>query len=229
MRSIVFDTGPIISLTTNNLLWLLEPLKKKYKGHFHITPDVRRELIDRPLQTKKFKFEALQVMTYINDGVLEIVENDDIEQKTNTLLNLANNIFKAFGKYMQIIHRAEMSAVASSLHYHGQAVVVDERTTRVIIENPKKLVNILRHTLHTNIEINQPNLKEFTKLTRGLRMIRSAELVTVAYEMGLLNKFLANIPNPKKTLLESVLWGVKLQGCAISKKEVEQLIRMEIK
>ena len=70
MRSIVFDTGPIISLTTNNLLWLLEPLKKKYKGHFHITSDVKRELIDRPLQTKKFKFEALQVMHIIKKGIL---------------------------------------------------------------------------------------------------------------------------------------------------------------
>ena len=229
MRSIVFDAGPVISLTTNNLLWLLSPLKEKYKGHFHLTNDVKSELVDRPLQTKKFKFEALQVLHCINKGILETVDNDQIREKTDKLLELSNNIFSAFGHNMQIIHRAEMSAIASSLFFNGDAVVVDERTTRVLIENPKKLLNILRHTLHTSISVNQGNLRDFGKLTKGTRMIRSVELVTVAYELGFLDKYLAKIPDSEKTLLESVLWGVKLNGCAVSRKEIEQILKMEIK
>ena len=43
MRSIIFDTGPIISLVTNNMLWLLEPLKKQFKGEFYITKSVKKE------------------------------------------------------------------------------------------------------------------------------------------------------------------------------------------
>ena len=229
MRSIVFDAGPIISLTTNNLLWLLEPLKEKYKGHFHITEDVKKELIDRPLQTKKFKFEALQVLHCINNGILEVVGTGEIAEKTNKLLELANNVFNAFGHNMQIVHQAEISTIASSLFFQGDAVVIDERTTRVLVENPNRLLNILRHTLHTTVKVSQSNLKDFSKLTKGVRMIRSAELVTIAYESGLLDKYLAEIQDAKKTLLESVLWGVKLNGCAISKKEIEQLVRMEVK
>lgn len=166
MRSIIFDSGPIISLTTNNLLWLLKPFKERYKGHFHITNYVKKEIVDKPLTTKRFKFEALQVMNNIKKGVLEVVGYNEIKETTNKLLELANNSFKAYGNYIKIVHPAEISSIACLLHFKGQAFVVDERTTRVLIENPKKLVNILRHSLHTNIKINDGNLNEFRKMTK---------------------------------------------------------------
>ena len=55
MKSLVFDAGPIISLTMNNLLWLLDPLKVNFKGEFYIPMAVKGELVDRPLTTKKFR------------------------------------------------------------------------------------------------------------------------------------------------------------------------------
>src|SRR3989338_9319364 len=97
MKLITFDTGPIISLTTNNLLGLLTNLKDKYKGSFYITEAVKKELIERPLMTKKFKFEALQVLRSINQGVLEVFNSEDLRHKTVHLLELANNCFKAQG------------------------------------------------------------------------------------------------------------------------------------
>ena len=60
-----------------------------------------------------------------------------------------------------------------------------------------------------------------------MKVIRSVELVTVAYENGILDRFITKIPDAKKNLLESVLWGVKLNGCAVSKDEIEQIIRIE--
>ena len=57
MKALVFDAGPIITLTMNNLLWLLEQLKSQFNGEFFICPAVRRELVDKPLQTKKYKFQ----------------------------------------------------------------------------------------------------------------------------------------------------------------------------
>ncbi len=60
-------------------------------------------------------------------------------------------------------------------------------------------------------------------------MIRSVELVSVAYELGLLNKYLVDVPNPKKTLLEAVLWGVKLNGCSVSEREIAEIVRVEVK
>ena len=81
--------------------------------------------------------------------------------------------------------------------------------------------------MHTDIKINKDNLEEFRRRTKNIKLIRSVELVAVAYEQGLLNKYLPDIPDAKRTLLESVLWGVKLNGCAVSRDEIDRIIRLE--
>ena len=227
MKSIVFDAGPVISLTTNNLLWLLEELKKKYKGEFYLAEAAKRELIDRPLETKKFKFEALQVLRCINDGTLKIIENDELEEETINLINLANNCFNARGNWLRLVHYADMAGLSACIRLNADAFVVDERTARLLVENPRRLTNILKNTLHTDIKINKDNLEEFRRRTKNIKLIRSVELVAVAYEQGLLNKYLPDIPDAKRTLLESVLWGVKLNGCAVSRDEIDRIIRLE--
>lgn len=227
MRSIVFDAGPIISLTTNNLLWLLKSLKNKYKGEFYISERVNGELIDRPLKTKKFKFEALQVLQYINKGIIKVIKNENIRKMTFELLDLANNCFKARGNWMRIVHYGEMEGIAASLYLNSDAFIIDERTTRTLIENTKREISILKRTLHVDIKVNEENLKKFKEIVKGIKILRSVELVTVAYELGLLNEFLPNIENPRKTLLDSVLWGVKLNGCSVSKREIEQILKIE--
>src|SRR3989344_2880138 len=115
MKSVVFDTGPIISLVTNNLLWLLEPLKKEFRGEFYITKAVERELVEKPLGTKRFKFEALQVLQHIRNKALKIVSNKKIKSKTMDLLELANNSFRAHNEWIRIVNFTEMEAVAACL------------------------------------------------------------------------------------------------------------------
>ncbi|MBI2208169.1 hypothetical protein HYU50_01615 [Candidatus Woesearchaeota archaeon] len=228
MKAIIFDTGPIITLTMNNLLWLLEPLKRLSKANFYITDLVKKELVDNPLtKTKRFKFEALQVLHYIENGVLEVISIDGIRVQTDKLLSMANSCFRAFGHTMNLVHDAEMSAIALYLQKNADAFVVDEKTTRLLIENPRKLHHILSHNLHTKVEVNSSSMKDFQKLAKNVRMIRSVELVTIAYEKGLLDRYLPHMADSSKELLESVLWGVKLNGSAVTKKEIEQIIKME--
>ena len=228
MKTIVFDAGPIISLTMNNLLWILKPLKKISNADFCITEQVKQELVDTPLnKTRKYMFEALQVLHYIENKTLEVIDDDAVRKQAYELLALANNCFSAFGHNMQIVHEAEMSAIALYLQKKADAFAVDEKTARLLMENPDRLHNILRHTLHTKVEKNRENLIRFRKITGGIKAIRSVELVAIAYEKGLLDKYLSNMPDSRKTLLESVLWGVKLNGCAVSKREIEQIVRME--
>ena len=227
MKSLIFDTGPVISLATNNLLWILEPLRKQFNGKFFITESVKKELVDRPLEIKKFKFEAIQVEKLIENGVLEVIDNSIIREETQKLLNAANEIFSAFDNYMRIVQYAEMSVIAASININADSIVVDEKTTRFLIENPKMIVEILKKTLHTSIRINENNLKDFKNKAKNIKTIRSIELVTVAYEHGLLNNYITKLPDAKRNLLESVLWGVKLNGCAVSKEEIEQIVKME--
>ncbi len=229
MKTIVFDTGPIISLTMNNLLWILDALKDMGKANFYITESVKKELVDVPLNmTKRFKFEALQVLHYIENGTLEVIDDDRIRETSSKLLDLANRCYNAFGHDMKLVHEAEMSAIALYLEKEADAFVVDERTTRLLVENPRKLRHILRHNLHTKINENRAALRDFQKATKDVKIIRSVELATIAYEKGLLDKYIVN-SQTKETLLESVLWGVKMNGCAVSKKEIELIIKEERK
>jgi len=229
MKSLIFDAGPIISLATNNLLWILEPLKRDFNGKFYITEPVRRELVNKPLETKKFKFEAIQVEKLIENKVLEVVDNSYIQENTPNFLNLANEIFKAYNNYMKIVHFAEASVIIAAVNQGSEAIVLDEKTTRYLIENPRLVAEILRKTLHTSVYINESNLKEFRDTADGIKTIRSVELVTVAYEHRILDRFITSLPNARKDLLESVLWGVKLNGCAVSKEEIEQIVKLAIK
>ncbi|HLC98559.1 MAG TPA: hypothetical protein VJC00_00960 [Candidatus Nanoarchaeia archaeon] len=229
VKSIAFDTGPIISLATNNLLWILEPLRKDFEGDFLMPDSVRKELIDNPMKGKRFKFEAMQVLSFVNRGILKTVEMPQVKSEAAKLLETANNVFSAKGKWIQLVHPAEIEAVALALFMKSSAFVVDERTTRMLIEYPEKLKEIMEHRLHTKISVDRHNLDEFRKRTSSIRMIRSTELVTIAFEKGLLDQYLPNIPEPKRELMDSLLWGLKLNGCSISEKEINKIVKIETK
>ncbi|MFT4304986.1 MAG: hypothetical protein ACMXX8_02755, partial [Candidatus Woesearchaeota archaeon] len=183
-KIIVFDAGPVISLTLNNLLWVLEDLKKYFNGNFYVPMAVKHELIDKPLKTKKFKFEALQIIPLISNGTFEIIHNDFIVSKTRYLVDLANRCFKAKGNYIQIIQDGEMEAVSTALYFKSDTIVVDERITRMLIENPKDVKRTLERRLHTQIYVDKKNLNTFHEIVKHIKVIRSIELVTIAYELG---------------------------------------------
>tara|TARA_Y100000310_G_C20644440_1_gene795764 strand:+ start:698 stop:1387 length:690 start_codon:yes stop_codon:yes gene_type:complete len=229
MRAIVFDSGPIITLTTNGLLGLIVELKKQYKGTFYIPDGVKNELIIHPLQTKKFKFEALQIMRLLESGQLQTYDVPGLRKKTMHLLDLANRILYARNHPLRVIQFAEMNALAAAIHMKADALVVDERTTRMLIESPEELARRMRKKLHTKVTLDKKALNEFLKLVEGIKVLRSTELVMVAYEKGLLDKFKLKIDKPRETLLSALLWALKLQGAAISTQEIDEVIRIETK
>ncbi len=225
--SLIFDAGPIISLTTNNLLWILEALPAKTT--FSIVSSVKREVVDRPLATKKFKFEALQVERLIEQGKLLVIDEPAFKSKALQFLDIANTVFWAHQAPIKIIQLGEMESVAAAVGLGTHRVVMDERITRSLIETPEQLQRLMEQRLHTKVHMDTGRLEEFRAFTRHVEIIRSAELVAIAYEKGLLDKFLVKVPNARKELLESVLWGVKLNGCSISEQEIAELVRLELK
>ena len=230
-KKIIFDTGSIISLVTNNLLWILEPLKERFQGEFYITPAVKEELIAKPLRTKRFEFEAMQVYQFIKKGIVTITSDPRIKQTANKLLNLANHSFKTQGRWIKIVHEAEIEVLAADAILDSEAVVIDERTVRMLLENSLKLTELMEKRLHCKIKPNKNNIKDFKKILEDVQIIRSTELVTIAYRLGLLNEYLPerspSVKYPKKRLLDAALWAVKIKGCSISKREIDEIIRLE--
>ena len=231
MKSLLFDTGPIISLTLNNLLWIIEPLKKQFKGEFYITPAVYEELINKPLSTKKYKFEALQILPYITKGVIKVMTNDHIKLLTRELLDKINTTFKANGNWITVVHEGEMEVVAAALHSDSKNIVVDERTTRKLIEDPDGIARTLSRKLHTKIQVDEGKMGYIKKELGDLKVLRSTELAITAYKIGLLDRYMLEdekkiIKDLDKAILEGVLWGIKLNGCSIRREEIYKIIKI---
>ncbi len=224
MSTVFMDSGSIITLALNNLLWLLHRAKEEHHIDFVITKAVRKEVIDNPLMTKRYKFEALQVWHLVKTGVIQIVDEDP--ERTAALMNLANSSFQAKGQFMQLIHYAEMSAIAAMMKLHADTVMIDERTTRYMLERPDKLRYVLSHKLHTRVDMNKNALNQLRKECSDVRFVRSVEFVAVCFEQGMLDEYLPGYKDSRKELLDALLWGLKLNGCAISAKDLETLERL---
>lgn len=229
MKALIFDAGPIISLTTNNLLWLLEPLKKKFKGEFYLTEKVRKELVDKPLQTKKFKFEALQVQNLIEKGVLKVIKDRDVVKKAEQLLGLANSVFYVQDSPIHALQLGELESLAAAKKLGIQYIVVDERITRLLLENPGEMEALLERRMHADVRVRRENLLKLHKEVEGVKLVRSFELAAVAYELGLLDDYIAKIPEARKQLLQAVFWGIKLNGCSVGQEEIDDIVSFELK
>jgi predicted nucleic acid-binding protein len=224
MKSIVFDSGTIINLALNNMLWILGPLKKRYKGEFYITPQIKKEIIDVPFQIKRFKLESLQIQNEINKGVLTVYE-EDLTNEIDNLTFLANELISAKGTSLKLIDAGEISGLVLTKKINAEAFFVDERTTRLLVESPETLAKIFREKLHTKIKLNSDNLKIIKQTFSNIPILRSTELGIAAYEMGILKDYALGGKN--KEVLDAVLWGFKLHGCSISENEINEALQLE--
>ncbi|MFH1209684.1 MAG: hypothetical protein V1663_02760 [archaeon] len=221
MKALVFDTSSIISIITNDLLNVLVKLKEKFDGEFYITKAVKNELIDYPMQSKRFKLEALVLEKFLNDKQINLYYKQELEQKSKELLDIANNIFMADNNYIRITHKGEMESLCLCIILDA-IFVVDERTIRILVENYKNLRRLLESKLHTKVGVNEKNLKLFLNEVKNIKVIRSSELMTVAFELGLFKEY-----KNKKELLDGLLWGLRLRGCAISTDEINEIEELE--
>ncbi|MEK6970000.1 MAG: hypothetical protein AABW48_06245 [Nanoarchaeota archaeon] len=222
IKALFFDTGPIITLVMSRLIWILPLLKNKFGGKFYITPAVKQELITRPLEIKRFEFEALQTLKLIKDGTLEVY--DKVPQKKVTeLIDLANSSFKINNKNLEIIQEGEVESVACALDIGADAVVMDERTLRLFIENNRDMKRLLERRFQKEIMVDLAKMDQFSAQLNKIKIIRSTELVSTAYKMGLLDDYVPELKKGNEILVDSILWTVKYNGAAISEREINEI------
>jgi len=221
-KCIIFDAGPLINFGMNGILLLLKNLKKEFKGKFIITPTIKKEIIDNPEKIKRFEFEALQLKELLNEKIIELPkltkqEQKELEKTTNDFIGLANSIFKAKGKNLHLIDKGEAEVLALATILKQPCVLaIDERTTRMLCENPENLKKLLEKKLHTKIQFNKKNSIFF----RNFKIIRSTELVYM-----LNKKKLIQIKDPRA--YEAMLYAMKYKGTSISENEIKQMIELK--
>ncbi|MBS3141071.1 hypothetical protein J4405_02920 [Candidatus Woesearchaeota archaeon] len=222
MKTLVFDTGSIISIMTNNLMDVLIKLKEESQVDFIVTNEVKKELLDIPIQGKRFKLEAIMLDFYLKK-YFKTQTNMNFNNLINSVLSLCNTLFSVNGQYLKLVDRAEVEALVIASSMRADAYVVDERTMRLLVENPMKLHELFERKLHTKIQINNRNLRELIDKFSGMTILRSCDLMTIAYEKQLFVKY-----DFHEELLDALLWGLKLRGCSVSEQEIDEIIKIEI-
>ena len=227
-KILFFDAGPVITLVMARLAWILPELKKRFGGKFYITPAVKYELVDRPLTVRRFEFEALEVMKMIRDGIFEMYEKVP-NTKVSVLKKLANSAFTMQNRTMDVLQAGEVESVASALQEKNAGVVMDERTLRLLIESNKDMKSLLERRFKKDVSVNLTKMNEFSQNFKNVPITRSIELVSVAYNLGLLDSYLPKRRDAKSTLLDAVLWATKFNGCAVTEHEIEEIKQFLLK
>lgn len=186
-KCIIFDSGPLINFAMNGLLPVLEKLKAEFKGEFLITKEVKSEIIDYPSTIKRFELESLQLKELFKKGVIkhaDLTEKqiDELRIKREEITNTANSTFYSNRKNIHLIDKGESAALALYKIMDCECVIViDERTARMICEDPESLRKIIQKKLHNPIKANKKNYDFF----KDFKVIRSTELAYIAYKKGL--------------------------------------------
>ncbi|MBU0466359.1 MAG: hypothetical protein KJ718_06105 [Nanoarchaeota archaeon] len=223
-KTLILDSGTLINLSMNGLLYIIPELKKLTNTRFAITEQVKYETLDRPIKIPRFQLEALRIKKLIDSKELEMpssfsISNEKIKSKSNELLHIANHTVQARGKFINIVSDAEMSclALSSILTERGikNIIAIDERTTRILAEKPENLQKIMSKKLHFHVKLKTTNFNLF----KDFKFIRSSELAYVACKKGVLN-----VKDPKA--LEAVLFATKYKGSSISHDEIKALKKL---
>ncbi len=218
MKTLVFDSSSIISLSLNGLLWTVEPLKELFHGDFFIPSAVKGELVDRPFSLHRFKLEALAVQRLLHRHTLREHEKLAVD----SLLSLVNRIYYAYHVPVTILQRGEVEALALAVQLHSDAYVVDERTMRLLIEDPASLQQLLAKKLHTSIQMDKQPLETFKAFVKNVKVLRSTELMMIALDKGLFDSYY-NTDVKRQDVADALLWGLRLNGCSISTEEIEEV------
>jgi hypothetical protein len=225
-KVLIFDASSLISLAMNGLLHELKELKKIFSGKFLIPQEVKQEAIEKPLTIKRFELEALKLRELLEEGILELPESlqindEEISKETTNMLNVANSTFLENGKKeIHLIDLGETACLVLSRILTNKkipnALVIDERTTRMLSEKPQNLKKLLQKKLHVRVDMKKENLKQF----KGFKIVRSCELMYIAYKNNL-------VRIKDKRVLDALLYALKYKGCAISTEEIESIKKLD--
>ncbi len=216
--TIFFDSSTLISMATTCSLGVLKKLQKDYKQDFAITTTVKAETIDKALTTIRFKLEGARLRQLLNEGALKLYPDNKFQSEISNMIDLINHTYIGWDHPITIVQPGEISALTLAIELGADAYAVDERTTRILIESPLDLKELLESKLHTRIDVNKDNLDYLKEKFKDLKIIRSTELAIAAFEKGYFGE-----KSPE--VLEGALWAMKLNGCAISRDEIDSLLK----
>ncbi len=220
-NSIVCDSSALISLAEACLLDVIPLLSKYLRGKFIYPAEVQYESIGHPMDMKEHALRALRLRELESSGVLVPVTMD-VHKETKDLMDLANSIFTVKGKTIHLVDLGEAAQIVLAKKLGLKYLLIDERTTRVLVEAPFKLKSHLEREFNREVSVNERLLDQFLEYVEGMYVIRSTELLVLAYQYGYFDKYGDDL---KDRALESALYTLKFSGCSVSFEEINELMK----
>ena len=219
VREVLCDSGSLISLTASCLDNALYFFAENAGLKFVIPPSVEYETVKRPMEgnIRKHLFSAIRIKDAIEDGVVVVVDAK-VENEGKRIMDSANSMFYIKGKPIRLIQFGESEMLALAHELGVETILLDERTARLLIEAPFRLKEHLEKEFNVNVMVNKNSYRELASRISSLSVIRSSELIMLAYEKG----YFRNFVNLQEAALEAALYKMKFAGCAISFDEISQ-------
>ena len=213
---IVSDSGPLISLAENCITWVL----RKIANPIIIPKAVEYEAVIHPLKINRYEFNAMRIRQMIDEGEI-LIDKTDVSKKTKEIMGLVNNLVFYKNKPLHIMHEGESEVLALALERGLSTVLIDERTARLVVENPRQIKDYMESRLDLDLRVNENNMKKLEGMFRNVKVLRSTEIAVFAYENGLLSEY-----GTGTGVLEAALYGLKHTGCAINEREIGEYIAL---
>ncbi len=220
--NVVVDSSSLISLSSSCLIKVLEKFSQENKLNFFISKKVEMESVETPLGIKRFELNAVRISKAIDEKWVEIVEpNSFIEKESKRIESIANHCFFVKNNPITLIHAGESESLALAKQLNAKAILIDERTTRLLVENPKNLADHMQERIGEKISMNNLEIEKFRHEFSDILFFRSSELVCLAFEKKLLESELSQ----DEKSLEAALYALKYGGCALSFNEIEEFLQ----
>lgn len=230
MTLLVCDSSSIITLAENCSLSVLGHFVNK-GVRFAVPKKVFEETIETPLRIERFSYEALRVREIFESGWLELVDEPtkrkELADKTADIVKFANSCFVFKGKPLTLLHTGEAQALALGRLLGATTILVDEKTTRILIEAPLSLKESIERRTGQPLDVDPGSLKKLRAELEGFRVIRSVELAAVAFEQGFFERYYTGrFQSQKADVLKSILVSLRNSGCSVSGDDIDGYIRL---
>ncbi len=222
MGVIICDSSSLISLSQTCNLDCLSYLTKKTSARFFITPAVEKEIVINPMNFTEHAFSAVRLKSKLSDGTLKVVAIN-AKADFDRLNDLSNNLFSVNGKSLRIMHAGELECLAVYKKIGAAGSAIDEKTARLLVESPEKLLESLKAEYHSKVQVNTEAAAKLGEILGGIKVIRSTEILAMAFEKG----FFTQYGELEENAFHAAVHAARNAGCSITGKELTEYERMK--
>ena len=174
--NLIFDSSALISLGNNGLEYLFEEFKKRNPNiKLYMMQSVYDETIAIKDKIIKFGWLGIKYERLVKNKTFEVVLPKKTEMIDN-LENICNSIYFTKHGKLEILQAGELESVAYTKEKNA-ILVIDEITTRWLLENPYKLHSLMETRYKEKVSIDRKALNRAALEFAKIKVVRSIDLI----------------------------------------------------